>query len=113
MKTIDVYERYFEGECVFNGVRRRAAVVKLTAESDNGNIRYEVSVSFFPHEDEFDYAISYDAYSSIVIYDGKGRRSKKKEAAYLDRLTSYADELAHNTDGKIYWDKPLIEERRG
>ena len=88
--VIDVYERYYKAECEFNGVKRRAAVVKLTSDSEAGNIRYTVSVSFFPHEDDEDFAVSYDAYSEVVIFDGKGRRSKKREAAFLEALTDRA-----------------------
>ena len=60
MKTTDVYERYFEGECEYNGRPRHAAAVKLTAESDSGMIKYTVSVNFFPHDSADDYAISYE-----------------------------------------------------
>lgn len=113
MKCIDVYERYFEGDGVFNGRKRHAVSVKLIAESDNGNIKYTVSVNFFPHDEEDDFAVSYDAYFDKEIYSGKGRRSKKKESAYLDALTSEADEIAYKNGGKIFWDKPLTDERRG
>ena len=83
MKTTDVYERYFEGECEYNGRPRHAAAVKLTAESDSGTIKYTVSVNFFPHDSADDFAVSYDAYFENVIFEGKGRRSKKKEEKYL------------------------------
>ncbi len=36
MKVIDVYKQYFHGECVYNGVERKGAVVTLTATSDSG-----------------------------------------------------------------------------
>lgn len=110
--VIDVYERYYKAECEFNGVKRRAAVVKLTSDSEAGNIRYTVSVSFFPHEDDEDFAVSYDAYSEVVIFDGKGRRSKKREAAFLEALTEKADEAAACIDGRIFRDEPLRDERR-
>ena len=42
MKCIDVYERYFEGYGVYNGVERHGVAVKLTGESDNGMINYRV-----------------------------------------------------------------------
>ena len=113
MKCIDVYERYFEGYGEYNGRKRHTVSVRLTAESDNGNIRYTVSVNFFPHDEEDDFAVSYDAYFEEEIYSGKGRRSKKKESAFLDKLTSKADETAEKNGGRIYWDKPLTDERRG
>ena len=113
MKTIDVYERYFEAKFTYNGVKRRAAAVKLTAESDCGMIKYEASVSFFPHEDEEDFRISYDAYFSKILYEGKGRRSKKKEEEYLKILFDIVDEICLEQGAVMYADKPLIPERRG
>ncbi|MBE5948069.1 MAG: hypothetical protein E7261_03465 [Lachnospiraceae bacterium] len=107
MKVIDVYKQYFNAECVYNGVERKGAVVTLTATSDSGIIKYEVGISFFPYRDAEDFAISYDAYASKEIYNAKGRRSKKREAQYLDELKKYADELAKDLGGKIFWDKPI------
>lgn len=39
MKVIDVYQQYFAGKCVFHGVERRGADVRLTAISDAGDDR--------------------------------------------------------------------------
>ena len=113
MKVIDVYEQYFEGSAKVNGRARHAAQVKLTAESDAGMIRYEVSVNFFPYDDPEDFAISYDGFFSKEIYHAKGRRSKKKEAVWLETLKEEADALAAENGGTIDWEKPLIEARRG
>jgi hypothetical protein len=113
MKCIDVYKQYFAADCVYNGVKRRGVSVALTSTSESGTIKYEVTVSFFPHADESDFSISYDACASTVIYEGAGRRSKKREAALFEDLRSIADETAAFLDGKIYWDKPLIEARFG
>ena len=109
---IDVYKRYYEAACEFNGVKRKAAVVTLTSRSGGGEITYAVTVSFFPHRNKDDFAISYDAYAENVLFSGKGRRSKKKEAAYLENLIAAADEAAARIGGKIKWDKPLGEEQR-
>ena len=113
MKVIDVYARYFAAECTYAGVPRRAAAVRLTATSDSGRILYEVSVSFFPHRDEEDYAVSYDACASEVIYDAPGRRAKSREKAFLESLRTHADALAASMEGKIFWDQPLREARLG
>ena len=113
MKTVDVYERYFEAEFTYNGVKRRAADVKLTAESDCGLIKYEVSVSFFPHEDEEDFRISYDAYFSKILYEGKGRRSKKKEEEYMKILFDTVNGICVEQGAVLFADRPLIPERRG
>ena len=113
MKTTDVYERYFEGECEYNGRPRHAAAVKLTAESDSGTIKYTVSVNFFPHDSADDFAVSYDAYFENVIFEGKGRRSKKKEEKYISNMTEQADGGSREHGELIFWDKPLIDERRG
>ena len=113
MKVIDVYKQYFEADAEFSGVKRHGVSVTLTATSDEGTIKYDVGISFFPHNDPDDFGISYDAYFEKNIYIAKGRRSKKKEKAFLDELRNHADELAESADGKIFWDKPLIEARLG
>ena len=111
--TINVYERYYAAEAEFNGVPRHGALVMLIADSDAGNIKYEAAVSFFPHRDEEDYTVAYDAYLSKVLYEAKGRRSKKREDALLENLQSEIDQLAETIGGKVLWDQPLREERRG
>lgn len=113
MATVNVYERYYAAEAEFNGVARHAALVMLIADSDAGNIRYEAAVSFFPHNDDEDYAVSYDAYFNKVLYEAKGRRSKKREQALLDTFVSEIDQLAEIIGGKVLWEQPLREERRG
>ncbi|MBE6990242.1 MAG: hypothetical protein E7426_05805 [Ruminococcaceae bacterium] len=113
MKVIDVYAQYFAGACVYNGVERRAAAVKLTAASDNGEVAYEVGVSFFPHRDAEDFAVSYDACAVREVYRARGRRSKKREAALLERFRTEADVLAAELGGAIDWEMPLIEARMG
>ena len=111
--TINVYERYYVAEAEFNGVPRHGALVMLIADSDAGNIRYEAAVTFFPHNDDEDYAVSYDAYLSKVLYEAKGRRSKKREQSLLETLTLEIDQLAETIKGKVLWEQPLREERRG
>lgn len=113
MATINVYERYYAAEAEFNGVPRHGALVMLVADSDAGNIKYEAAVTFFPHNDEEDYAVSYDAYFSKVLYEAKGRRSKKREEALMQDFQKHIDELAQAEGGTVCWDKPLREERRG
>ena len=113
MKTIDVYQQYFEADCEWGGVKRRAVDLRLTAESDAGQICYSLSVSFFPHADPEDFGISWDAALQEVIYQGKGRRSKKREQGYMDHMREDFDRMAAELKGTIYWDKPLIEARLG
>jgi len=113
MKTVDVYKQYFSAECTFNNVERRGAAVWLTAESDSGNIRYEVGVTFFPHLDDEDFSISYDACALKELINAKGRRSKKKDELYLAQVQTAADEIALSLDGTIHWDKPLREAQYG
>ena len=86
MKVINVYEQYFSADCTFNGVPRKAVNVRLTATSDQGQIFYEASVSFFPHRDEEDFAISYDACAEKELFCGKGRRTKKRDGEFLASL---------------------------
>ena len=113
MKVIDVYSRYYEAEGIFNDRARHAAVVKLTATSEEGQIAYEYSVSFFPHDDPEDFAVSYDACFIKEIFKGKGRRTKKRDAEYLDMLQENIDGLAETNGGRVFWDKPLGEARLG
>ena len=113
MSPINVYEQYFSAELEFNGVPRRAALVMLIATSEEGRIKYEAAATFFPHRDEEDYAVSYDAYFSKVLFEAKGRRSKKREEALLQDFQQHIDELAQEAGGTVHWDKPLLEARRG
>ncbi len=111
--TVNVYEQYFEGDLMANGVLRRGALVMLIADSEAGHIRYEAAVTFFPHEEENDFAVSYDAYYSTVLFDGPGRRSKKREEKLLMGLPGEIDALAQAAGGAVRWDRPLREARRG
>ena len=111
--TINVYERYYAAEAEFNGVPRHGALVMLVADSEAGNIKYETAVTFFPHNDEEDYAVSYDAYFSKVLYEAKGRRSKKREQTLMETFEQEIDQLAETIGGKVFWDQPLQEARVG
>ncbi|MBR4205892.1 MAG: hypothetical protein IKQ92_10475 [Clostridia bacterium] len=113
MKVIDVYEQYFAAHAEVNGVERRGVKVTLTATSEEGNITYEAAATFFPYRDPEDFVISYDAVVSKVLHHAKGRRSKKREEAYLKIFQAIIDELASSIGAEVYWDKPLREARRG
>ena len=107
MQAIDLYREYFSAECTFHEVERHGVAVWLTAESDSGTIRYEVGVTFFPHRDAEDFAISYDACVLKELLRTQGRRSKKRDAQYLAQVRPVAEELAATLGGTIHWDKPL------
>lgn len=113
MKTVNVYEQYFRGECIYADVPRYGVQVRLTAESGAGRIRYTLSVNFFPHRDAADFGISYDAYREKTVYEGTGRRSAKREKSFLDSMRESAEALAAELDGTVFWDEPLIEARLG
>ena len=113
MATVNVFEQYFSANAEFNGVPRHGAKVMLIATSEEGNIRYEAAVTFFPHRDEEDFAVSYDAYFSKVLYEAKGRRSKKREEALLETFQEEVDQLADTIGGKVLWEQPLREAKRG
>ena len=111
--VVDVYQQYFAAEGIFNGRERHGADVKLTADSEQCRIRYEVSVSFFPHDTVDDFSVSYDAFFAETVYDAAGRRSSKRETSLLEELRSTADGLAQKNGGSIDWDHPLKEARKG
>ena len=113
MANIDVYKQYFEADCVFNNIERKGVVVWLNAESNCENIRYEVGVSFFPHRDTEDFAVSYDACSQKELVNTKGRRSKKRDAECLSQIQNTANQLAESLKAKIFWDKPLTQAQYG
>ena len=113
MASVNAYEQYFAAECAANGVTRHAALVRLTAASEAGRIVYEASVTFFPHNSEEDFAVSYDAHYRDVLYDGPGRRSKKREREYMENIRSCIDRLAEGAGGSVFWGKPLREARFG
>ena len=111
--TVNVYEQYFEAELTAGGVPRRGALVMLIADSEAGTIRYEAAVTFFPHRDEEDFAVSCDAYYRSTLFAAPGRRSKKREEKLMAGLRDEIDALADRAGGAVYWDRPLGEARRG
>ena len=40
MATINVYERYFEAEAVFNGIERKGVNVLLVSDSEASSLKY-------------------------------------------------------------------------
>lgn len=113
MAEINVYQQYFAAEGSFGGVERHGASVLLISNSEAGQIRYEAAVSFFPHRDPEDFAVSYDAYFSKVLYEAAGRRSKKREEQLLNGLRQEVDVLAEEAGATVFWDQPLTGPRRG
>ena len=111
--TLNVYEQFFAAEMVANGVPRHAALVMLIADSEAGNIRYEAAATFFPHNDEEDFAVSYDAYFSRVLYENKGRRSKKREQQLINEFQNHIDEMVKEAGGEVFWNQPLREAKWG
>ena len=111
--VINVYERYYKADAVFNGVKRNGALVMLISDSEAGNISYKAAVTFFPHNDDEDFGVSYDAYFEEELLSAKGRRSKKKEEAYLKDLREIIDRISNEQNAKVLWDEPLRDERRG
>ena len=66
---INVYSQYFAAEGCFSGVERKGALVLLISDSEAGTISYRAAVSFFPHRDESDFAVSYDAYFEKELFN--------------------------------------------
>ena len=113
MNGISVYEQYFEAEITVYDYPRHGALVKLIATSEEGMIKYDAFVTFFIHDDEEDFAVAYDVCGTEELYYAKGRRSKKREVELLTKLRPAVDRIAENLGGKVFWDKPLGEARRG
>ena len=111
--TIDVFSGYYAAEMTCQGIPRHAAVVKLISDSEGGTITYTALVSFFPHNDEEDFAVSYDACFTAEVFRSPGRRSRKREEKLLENLRNVIDELSEKAGGQVFWDKPLGEAQRG
>lgn len=111
--VVNVYERYYRADAEFSGVRRNGALVMLISDSEAGRITYKTAVTFFPHADAEDFAVSYDAYFEKELFCGKGRRSRKKEGLFLETLRDTIDRLAVENGASVLWDEPLKDERRG
>ena len=107
MDAVNLYQAYFPAACELTGIPRRAVRVMLIAESAGGQICYKAAVSFFRHEDAEDFCIQGDGYFEQVLYQNKGRRSKKREAEYLADIRKYADALAAAQNGMIFWEQTL------
>ena len=110
---INVYSQYFEAEGVFSGVERKGALVLLVSDSEAGNISYKAAVTFFPHRDDEDFAVSYDAYFEKELYRAAGRRSRKREAALMEQLRPTVDAIAAENGATVLWNQPLGEPRLG
>ena len=109
--VINVYSQYFEARGTFSGVERKGALVLLVSDSEAGTITYKAEVSFFPHRDAEDFAVSYDACFEKELYKAPGRRSRKREAALLESLRDEIDALAAQHDAAVDWKHPLTEAR--
>lgn len=110
---INVYSQYFKARGIFSGVERRGAHVLLISNSEARMISYRAVVSFFPHRDEEDFSVSYDAYFEKELFHAPGRRSKKREAAFLESLRGEIDSLAAEHGASVDWEHPLNEARMG
>ena len=108
-----VYEQYYAASHPGNGTPRHGVRAALIAATGEGMIRYEAALSFFPHETDDDFRISYDIYASRILYEAKGRRSRKREAGLMDGIRSVFDEIAAELGGEVFWDEPLIDARYG
>ena len=107
--VLNVYKRYFKADAVFSGVPRNGALVMLISDSEAGFITYKAAITFFPHRDAEDFAVSYDAYFEKELFSGKGRRSQKKESAFLEQLPGIIDRIAAAHGASVFWDEPLTD----
>ena len=105
------YSQFFEASAIVNGTKRRGALVFLQSDSEAGHIQYTANVTFIPYETKDDFRVAYDGLLTKILYEGKGRRSKKRESEFLKNLHKVIDELCKTTDSHIFWDKALNEAR--
>ena len=111
--ALDVYSQYFHAMADLNGIKRRAAIVKLTLLKDTEGICcYQISASLMPFEDEEDFRVPEDARFEKIVFDGKKRRMKKKEAELLETIREDIRALLPE-DAEIFFDRPLREARFG
>lgn len=110
--VVNVYERYYKAHAMFSGVQRNGALVMLISDSEAGFITYKAAVTFFPHANDEDFAVSSDAYFEKELYSGKGRRSKKKEASFIEQLQDTIDRLSEEHGASVRWEEPITPERR-
>ena len=108
---VKLFSQYFCSEGCLNGTERRGVELNLISDSEAGMITYSAQAVFFPHTDDEDWAVTYDAEKTDIIYSGKGRRNKKKEAAYLEKRIEIFNKIAQDLNMKILWEKPLTEPR--
>ena len=111
MKVINVYEQFFTASCFYNDIQRNGVFVMLILTYEQGTIKYEIAITFFPHTEPEDFSISYDAYASLEIYKAKGKRSKKREKIFLEKFQMLATQLAVTFGGIIDWNCPLCPAR--
>ena len=109
--TINVYEQYFKADALIHEIQRNGVKTVLTCTSEEGNVSYDIQVVFFPHRDAEDFAVSYDAELTKNIYQAKGRRSHKRELAFLKDFRKQCDEMAETFHAVIDWDEPLTQAR--
>lgn len=87
--VINVYSQYFQAQASFSGVERRGALVLLISDSEAGMISYKAAVSFFPHRDAEDFAVSYDAY-----FDRRASRAALRSALRAASASFFASMAA-------------------
>lgn len=109
--VIDFYSQYFSASCMFGGTQMNAALVFMQVDSEAGHVTYSVNITFFPHVDSTDFGVNYDSCQTKILFDGKGRRSKKKESAFMESMRGEVDSLADKIGGTVFWDKPLNNAR--
>jgi len=110
MKSIDVYYRCYEAEAEIDGMPMHAAEIALRSDYEDGHIAYTARLIFFAHNEPGDFTIPFAPCFEKELYSGKGRRSRKREAALREaQFEAAVNELAAEAGGKLFWDKPLTD----
>ncbi len=112
MDPITIYSAYMRADANVNDMQRNACLVSIICESAGGRVRYLERINFIPFEDEEDFRDTYDAQAETVLFEGKGRRSRRKDEAALAAVSAAGDALAAAFGGKIFWEQFIREPRR-
>ena len=85
--------------------------LSITNEIYHQNNALYILTNFFPHNQDDDFAVSYDAYFSKVLFEAPGRRSKKREQALMEEFRQHIDELVTTNEAMQQRQAQILKEQ--